>query len=279
MSYDDPQTDTQAAVNAGIIAAKPSRLGEDSTLFAVNLTNGGVEVIDTRDHDKKYADRPDRKTGEFKVGDAPSLIAYVLRHETPGTELWADLERRSILAILDGNGVEPGHSQHAARLVLNHTPEWKAWSALNRKPQTQAQFAEHIEDNLDSIAEPTGGDLLDLVTTLKVAKSAEFDSATRLSTGEVQFGYHETQTASAGKKGELTIPETFTLGIAPFQGSPTYKVGVRLRYRMSEGNLTLTYVLDQPEKILEHAFQDVLTDVTDAVVESPLFIGWPAGRS
>lgn len=277
MSYDDPQTDTQAAIQAGVLSAAPQHI-DGTPLYVVTSVDGTVKVIDLREYDAKYAQHPDRKIGEFTVGDAPSLIAYVLRHETAGTELWANLERRSILAILDGNGTEPGHSQHAARLVLEHTPEWKAWALLNRKAQTQAQFAEHIEDNLDSIADPSGSELLDLVTTLKVAKSADFESATRLSTGEVQFGYRETQTATAGKKGELTIPEVFTLAIAPFHGSPPYRVAVRLRYRMSEGNLALTYVLDQPEKILEHAFQDVLTDVTDKVENAPLFIGWPVGR-
>lgn len=268
--------DTQAAVDAGVALAGPSRLGESSTLLHVTLPEGGQSIVlDTRDYDEKHALNPARKIGRYQVTDGPSLVEYVRRHGTESTELWANVTARSVTAIINGHGEAlPGHSDHTCVLNLVTTPEWQAWLSLDRKQVAQATFAEHIEDNLRTIADPSGADLLDLVTTLKVAKSADFESATRLSTGEIQFGYRETQTATAGQKGELSVPEVFTLALQPFQGGDQYKVTARLRYRMSEGNLSIGYVLDQPDAILEAAFAEVLANIR-ADVEPPIFSGVP----
>ncbi len=70
------------------------------------------------------------------------------------------------------------------------------------------------------------------------------------------------------------IPKTFTIGVAPFEGCQLYAVDARLRYRISEGRLTLGYQLDRPEDVLRTAFDDVLKQVQDATTRTAL-LGLP----
>lgn len=270
-------SDISDAVNAGVLSARPQNLDDDGRFVGVTIPEGGgFEVIDLHEKALALADRPDRKTGRNTVNDARSLIEYVQRHGTDDTELWADVEKRSILAVINGNSpASPGHGDHRVTLALRLTPAWKAWTTLSGQYVDQESFAEHIEARQPDVVDPQAAVLLEIAQTFKATKKADFESSKRLSDGQTVFEYRETVNASAGKKGELAIPETFTLALAPFQGSPTYKVTARLRTRTNDGTLRIGYLLDRPEEVLEAAFNDVLSDVATDLDAFPLFAGWP----
>lgn len=270
-------TETGAAFVAGVIAAEPKPLGDDGRFFTVIAPeNSAARVIDLDAEREKTADHPTRKMGSYTVRDGASFINYVERHGTEATELWADPDTFVVAGVIDGHSeTTPGFHSHKVTLALRKTPEWEAWAKLDRTYGTQVDFAEHIEEYQHVIADPTGAQLLELVTTLKVAKSADFESATRLSTGEVQFGYRETHTATAGK-GSLSVPEEFTLALIPFHGSAQYKVTARLRYRLSDGNLVIGCVLDRPNDVLRAAFDDVASTIATDLPEHPLYTGTTA---
>ncbi|MEJ7707994.1 MAG: DUF2303 family protein [Nocardioidaceae bacterium] len=101
------------------------------------------------------------------------------------------------------------------------------------------------------------------------------ESSQRLASGERKLSYREDITAQGGRKGDLKIPEAFTIGLAPFEGSPGYKVSVRLRYRIESGQLRIGYVLDRPEEVLRTAFNDVLADISAGIGDVPVLRGRP----
>lgn len=216
------------------------------------------EIVDL----ERFADEPRSKRGQVCLHTGPSLAAYVTLHKGSGSMLYADVEARQIVAVLNDHDPEgPGWCDHRAALQLRHTPEWDHWASLDGKLVTQVDFAHHIERGLAEIENPEAAEMLELAQSFEASSSAQFRSATRLDSGERQFTYQETIQARAGQTGQLTIPETFTLGVAPFEGSPKYAVIARLRYRLREGTLTIGYELDRPEDVIRAAFSDVLTDV------------------
>lgn len=274
----DVQTETAAAFHAGLAAAEPHHLDEDHRFHVLTPADGsGPVLIDLVERRQALAATPLRKKGAVAVHTAEALVDYVVRHHDASTEVWSDSETARIFAVLNGNAIdEPGHSDHTALLTLRKTDAWKAWEAASGKLGSQVALAELIEERAVDVVNPSSAVLLEVAQTFKGARSADFESSHRLSTGEVSFVYREQVAASAGKKGELAIPETFELALAPYEGSPTYKVIARLRYRISEGSLAIGFVLERPKDVLLAAFNDVRAEVENGVPEgTPVLAGWP----
>lgn len=271
-------SDAAAIVTTALAAAEPRIIDPDGRFVAlITPPEAAYHLVDLDAERQKTAGRPHRKLGSVTVRDAGSFVGYLGKHSTADTEVYADVERLAILGVINAHGRDQaGYGDHRVTLALRKTPAWKAWEALNGKQLPQASFAEHLEDRLVDIVRPTAGELLEVVQTFQAATKVAFESSTRLASGEVQLVYREDVAATAGRKGQLTIPETFELALVPFEGSPAYKVTARLRYRIGDGRLTLGYALDRPEDVLEAAFRDVCQDVASDIDPTPLLIGWPA---
>lgn len=264
-------TDTQDAIDAGVAIAEPTEL-VDGQAYAFAVPAGGdIKVID-RDLDKFRA-RPRRKTGDVAVHDADSFVNYLAKHGLPETEIYADIPAGRLTAIVNAHqDADPtgdatdadrgaGWADHRLSLVLQQTPAWKAWAIHDRKMLGQVDFAEHIEERLAEIVTPPGADMLELAQTFQATRSVAFESSRRLANGQTQLAYREEDTATAGKKGQLQIPERFELALRPYEGTDPYKVTARLRYRINGPTLTIGYLLDRPDEILRAAFLDIVTDV------------------
>lgn len=273
MSTED--NEIQAAIEAGLAQAEPHQLGMTGRFYSVTVPAGaGNKVIDLEELLDKYRHRPRRKTGTVVVHDADSFATYHEKHGVPESELYADLETRSIVAVLNAHGpsegdpaghvaddVAAGWGDHRVQLQLKFTPAWNAWAAKDRKMMTQLAFAEHIEDQVADIIKPAGADMLEIAQTLSVNRDVKFESSQRLSTGERKLAYRENDDAKAGKRGELAIPERFELGLVPFEGGTGWEVAARLRYRIENGALMLGYYLDRPDDILRNAFNAIREDI------------------
>lgn len=256
---DEITNDTQAIIDVAQEAAEPTDL-EAGVAFSILVPPGAEhKVFDTDDR----LPAPARKKGHPRFFTAESLSTYVKDHQVDGTALYADVDRTTIAAIL--NGHEPaagaGWGDHRATLTLRPTEEWKRWCGRDGKIEGQKAFAEHIEDCLADIVEPEGAVMLELAQSFQAATSVNFRQANKLADGQRQLVYEETIEARAGQRGEITIPEVFVIGVAPFEGSAGFRINARLRYRMSEGKLAIGYVLDRPDKVARAAFDDVLTEV------------------
>ena len=117
--------------------------------------------------------------------------------------------------------------------------------------------------------------MLEIAQSIQGVAKAEFQSGTRLSSGERKLAYVETVTAKAGQKGELVIPETFIVGLVPFDGSEGFRLTARLRYRINGGPLQLGYKLERPADTLQAAFADVVKAIGEQI-DTPVMNGTPA---
>lgn len=271
----ETDNEMQAVIDVAQEAADPFELETGRAYSVVVPDSSSHLTFDTDDR----LQAPRRKRGHPSFFTAGSLSTYVNDHKLDGTAVYADVDRRTIVAVLNGHTAtaldgEPGWGDHRATLHLRHTPEWQRWIARDGKIEGQTRFAEHIEDCLADIVEPEGAVMLELAQHFQAAAKVNFRSAKQLSDGQRQLVYEETIEAKAGQRGEITIPQFFVVGVAPFEGSAGYKIRARLRYRLAEGALAIGYVLDRPDKVVRAAFDDVLAEV-EQTTELKSFAGTP----
>jgi uncharacterized protein YfdQ (DUF2303 family) len=180
---------------------------------------------------------------------------YLARHVRETTAVFAWAGDKSFVGVVDYHGpADPQWCSHRVTLALIKTPEWQVWEGKDGEKMGQEDFASFLEDNLPDIASPAGADLLEVANELWATKSVNFVSSVRLDNGQHQLRYEESITGSA-RKGTLDISPTFTLGIAPFEGTCRFEVTARFRYRIdTTGKLLLWYDLLQPERVLDTAY-------------------------
>lgn len=220
---------------------------------------------------EKYQDAPTRKTGTVALVDAESFVEYVNRHSLErATTLWGDIAGGRVTAVLDdhcsheakdkvGN---PGWAQHRAVLTMQATEDWKHWASLDGKLVSQDEFAEHIEAGVDSISTPDPATMLEIAQSFHASAGAHIKSTRNLS-GTLEVAYEEKVGATAGQHGTMEIPQTFILGLAPYEGTDPYAVTARFRFRLSDGQLRMGYRLVRPDKVRRAAFDDIVQKVSD----------------
>ncbi|HFZ0441281.1 TPA: YfdQ family protein [Raoultella ornithinolytica] len=208
-----------------------------------------------------------------------SLIAYIQRFRDARSVVFADKTKTRIVAVLDfhQDADSPHWGMHKAVYDCPFSDEWKAWSAADGSKMNQIDFAEFLENNIQNIAPvgdnysgPSGTELLEMVLAFQETRKVEFKSVKRLQDGTCQFQYSDDKSSSGNTK----IPEKISLAIAPFHNGAAYQVDARIRYRLKDGQLILWYELIEPKKIIEHAFQEIVTDMENQLGEDlPIYEG------
>ncbi|MFK8827817.1 DUF2303 family protein [Klebsiella michiganensis] len=208
-----------------------------------------------------------------------SLIAYIQRFRDARSVVFADKTKTRIVAVLDfhQNADSPHWGMHKAVYDCPFSDEWKAWSAADGNKMNQIDFAEFLENNIQNVAPvsdnytgPSGTELLEMVLAFQETRKVEFKSVKRLQDGTCQFQYSDDKSGSGNTK----IPEKISLAIAPFHNGAPYQIDARIRYRLRDGQLVLWYELIEPKKIVEHAFQEIVTDMENQLGEDlPIYEG------
>lgn len=253
-------------------AVAPVELNE-FTLYAVRDRDGALQVLDL----ERYRKEPERARGTYKPATVASFLDYTKRFAEARTTVWVHPTEGKVTAVLDdnGDGVEAkGWRQHVVLLELIPTPDWLFWKEKDGQLMDQQTFAEHIEDGLEDVVDPEGAKMLEIAQSIQTHTGVKFHSGIDLSSGEVKFRYDEMVEAKAGEKGDLIVPQTFELGIAPFVGEDAYRITARFRFRNRGGNLQLGYKLQQPElaerTVLEGIGERIGAELGDA---APVYLG------
>lgn len=252
----------QVIVDTAVRTAPPTEL-TPGKVYAFHTT-AGVKTVDLTGDD--YKDQPSRKTGTTTVRDAESFLAYWGKHHDDNSEVYADSERLTVTAVLDANtGDAARWGGHRLHLALRPTTAWQQWTHQDGQLMRQEEFAEFLEDHLPELLDPNSADMLEIAQSFQAAVKVDFQSASRLSSGQRQFQYVETVQSKAGQKGQLTVPEVFTIGLVPFEGSEGYKLTARLRHRIGQNGLQLGYKLERPDEVRKTAFVDVVKAIGEQI--------------
>lgn len=250
-----------AIETAGAIELEPGKL------FAwLSPKTGHVQVVNLTGDE--FLPEPKRKKGKVTVRDVASFALYYGKHHVnEESEIFADADAHTVTAVLNGHSAMTAHWQdHRVVLALRTTPQWDTWTKANQQWMTQRDFAEHLEANIGDIAPGavSAARLLELAQDFHAKVSVSFSSGSRLRDGTTQIQYVETMESTGGTKGgHVDIPAGFSLGIRPFEDGEPLEVRARLRYRISNRQLALSYHLDDPAGIVRDALLDVVAKVRE----------------
>lgn len=221
----------------------------------------------------RWLDWPRRKAGTFTVQNVASFKQYWDKHHDDASEVFADLDKGTVTAVLDAHGsYETGHGgedgarwqQHRLILALQLTRPWQDWTARDRQWMGQQEFAEFLEEHARDI-DPGGtinaADLLECAQHFKATVKTAITSSKRLRDGQTQFEYME-EIESAGRsasRGTIDMPGEFDLAIRPYDDCPVRPVAVRLRYRLRDDKkLVLGYFMNDPARVAREAVAEVV---------------------
>lgn len=266
--------DIQTIVETADRAIPPQPV-EAGNLYVVPTATGGREVIDLTGDE--YLNVPRRKRGTVRVRDIESLGQYWDKHHTPEvSEVYADIDRDQITAVLDAHAAgAAGWAQHRVTLGVQRTRNWKTWTEFDGKYLEQVEFAEHIRANLPDVVDPDGADLLELAQSFQATTEVNFKSSNQLRSGEFELLYSEQVNASAGRDKKITIPAGLKLLLKPYEDNEPGPITAQFRYRLKEGRVYLGYVLNQPEEVLQNAFNALVTKIEDRL-DTNVMRGTPA---
>lgn len=268
----------QAVIEAAREGCEPHEIDAVST-YAVPDGSGGVKLAVSPSLEK-YQPAPERKRGIYWPQTVDSFIDYVEAHKGDGTTIWIEPNRGHIEAVLNDHTADgTGWGDHRAVLDLIESPEWAFWMKNDGEMLAQIAFANHIEEGLADLLEPDGAEMLEIAQRIEGTNSVAFKSKIDLTSGEVRVGYDEKVEANAeGASGQLVIPKTFAIGVAPFVGEPTFRLVARLRYRINGGNLALGYKIDRPDAAVREVLKGIHATVSEKFDGIVYFGSTPSGE-
>src|SRR5262249_34462871 len=101
--------------------------------------------------------------------------------------------------------------------------------------------------------------------TIQGTSKVDWQAGHRLVDGQRRIGYVETNTAAAGTKGELVIPQQITIGVQVFDGADVaHAITARFRHRLEGGRLRLMSKRDRPTDAVTAAFDGAVAEVATA---------------
>jgi uncharacterized protein YfdQ (DUF2303 family) len=265
--------------NPGDLSVLFERAREDShPLYGVHVTGnsdhdflllrraGGTEIVDLA----KYRRSPRSVVADVQFDEIESLLDYVRTHQSETTKAYFDRTAGRVVVVFDDNGRElPEWRRHTAALTLRHTPQWLRWTGKSGKMESQVDFAEFIEEHGVDITEPSYAHMLEIASSLQVSRSGVFKSGMRLGSGEYSFMLTEEHAVKAGVSA-VTVPTDIKLSLAPYEGSPTFAVKAKFRYRLHDGELKLGVKLLQTDDIIKVCQTELADQVREFV---PVFFG------
>lgn len=249
-----------------------------STAIYANKLNTKFAAV-FNDHEPEPRERTEHDLGAFtKPERAEPMPQEVLDMQKVAAEASTPAMKVTLVRVEYDHLGMPGHGDFTATYNCPPSVEWQRWNrnsqhladGATKKGMAQAEFMQFLEDNLLDIIRPSSGALLQAVHSFEAKKDVDFKSATRLQDGSITFNYNE-QVNEVAQPGKLSLPEVFTILIPVFDGGAKYELDARLRYRITGGGLLLWYELVRPHKVLEHAFNTVLDEVTAGVVDVPVY--------
>lgn len=258
--------DNEAIVKAGMLIGDIRSIA-DGGKFVVIPADAQVRDI------AEYLPAPPYPKVSVAAKTVDTLIAYVNRHKTETTSIFADIDGGAMTSVIDYHSAENDahHAAHRVRFTAQLADEWKTWMSIDGKEQSQDAFARFIEENRVDVVTPDGATVLEIAKTLEAKKKVNFKSGLRLEDGSVDLAYSEDVSASGGLSGKLSIPTEIVLGIPVFYGGDRYRMTAFFRYRIDEGRLKLKVDLHRAKHIRDAAFDAILKKVGEGCPGIPLY--------
>jgi hypothetical protein len=192
----------------------------------------GYKLEDTT----KFAGAPRDAAEKVKLKTLPDFLAYVNRYKAADSLVLlngslASLGTGEALATAtldyherpDASGfVMPRWGKHVVSFHPTPTPAYALLCAIDNKLEEQDVFAQHLRDLARFCSSHAAAELLEIVRTLTLASSGEYQSHSDDISGSVRLRYQVQVEARAGtSERTLTVPTAITFTVPVFLGETT----------------------------------------------------------
>ena len=214
----------------------------------------------------------DKRT--FSVVHADSFMLYTQNHRTPRTSInirqaWPQSDNILAESIMDDGAPDGGTSwrAHTAEFAPKLTPQFQDWLNINKRPMTQMDFCEFLDEHSLEIVRPdddknapSSSEIVGFASNLHDVKKVEFKKSVNLNNGRVQISYNEKDDG----EGSIMIPRNFYIRLRPVAGyGDVVTLYVNLRYRIVEST-KIVFILSF--RNLDAFFDDLREKLTAEVI-------------
>lgn len=248
-----------------------------------------------------YLKKPERRKGVATVYDIESFVTLTNRFKDVNSAIFKKSEYRDnsfsagLKAILNYNPDEADNSKadnrdHVVQYNFPITIELKTWLEANGNPMSTKDFAVFLEDNIADLviadndhfhtrfgengvpAFATPSKIMELSRGIEVRVDQKVTQAYRVSDGSFAMQFTSENNDVTGQP--LKLPEWFCLGIPVFENGAFVQIPVRLRFRVSGGQVNWHFELYRAGDVFKRVFEDACEKVgTDTAL--PIFNGSP----
>jgi uncharacterized protein YfdQ (DUF2303 family) len=269
----------------------------DEVSLLVIRKDEGVEIIDPKKYLDQYLQAPERRKGTARVSTLDSFVALVIRYKDKNSAVFCNPAQGSpsLTAILnynpEGSESSPRFGDHRVLYQFPLSEEWLAWKLNNGKWLKVIEFAEFMEDRVLDVIDPGQiGDAINatlkaldcspagpsqmmaLSKGIKVKVDRSVTNVINLNSGECQVNFEESH--RAGAENQVVAPGAFVIGVPVFYNGSFFQIAVRLRYRVTEGEIKWKYDLHRPDQIFDFALNESC-ELAKSQTDCPLFVGSP----
>lgn len=224
----------------------------------------GEKIIDL----EKYLDAPTRIRDEREFIEADGFAGYCKDFARPNTKYFASLKGQAVTAILDYDGPsQPSWRTHVAKLVSVKTAEWVALMGVCGQWLSQTAFAEWLEAYNHIVISPDSASLVEVAMNLHGSVEGRFQSTINRHNGSVVFSFSEETTT-----GQVRVPQTIQVSVAPFHYSALSDITVFLRFRIEQGKPRFQLAIPNAARVEQASLYSLFGAVSEGVGK-PVLIG------
>lgn len=245
---------------AGFLAGVAAEIKQDEIKghpFIFNPLTGEVKSLE------HLLPAPLRRPLSQPLFTCADFIAYVNRFKRPETSIYCT--DALIVAAIDHRGPDSlTWSDHSVTLKIDRSESLLRWLEKNKKPLTQEEFADFLEERALEVVVPQAAEILELVQELHVTKNSAVKSSIR-SNGKHSVAFNSDQQIKGGSGyNSVDLPTSFEIRIEPFKRQEvTTEIRALLRVKLREEHPVFVFDLQRVEERLEQS----LGEITESIKE------------
>lgn len=206
-------------------------------------------------------EKPREISADPEFDNITGFIQYVRDYKSDATVIFAS--RRALKAVFDYHTKEqPSWCNHCAKARLETTPEWRGWIENDRSQFTHQDFADFLEEQLDTIEEPSGGSLLTVIKEFRAF--VRYESVQVVNDNGALATVEFKKNVQSKGQGEVELPRELKIVLQPYkQFDAAVRFKVRLNYSVSNdaSKIAFSYSIVNREKGEDMVFEKVVDEV------------------
>lgn len=289
----DNTNNTAAALDFAATVSKPEIVtlkhddGREAQILITRGERGAISTDLASDLLADHASAPERRKGTITTHDLASFVALTNRDKRPDSVIFADVNARAMVAVLDFHGPadkDPRFCEDRVSYGFTFSPQYIAWTRACSGPIDQKTFARLIDDRLSDIADPgsdeigalaveyakrrgvtfaTIADLLVFTRTIATKSTSATEEQIDVTTGDVSIQFTKKGDAKTPDGKPVTPPRAFALRIPVLNGDAAtqFTIAIGVRFEITDRGIVWSLAMNAPDSYIAKAIEEAVATV------------------